>query len=89
MHPDDGAKINAVGEIDMKNGHIRYVREKSGSETVDTIIHEIMHGVARMYGIFPDPEIEEVVVSKMATGFTTVMTDNQPLFAAFLKLVNE
>lgn len=72
-----------LAEIDFMNNDINYLPLK-GSESVDSIIHEILHGI---FGVMQvdqhfTGDQEEYLVSALATGLTTVMVDNPDLFDA-------
>ena len=78
-----------MGEFDPVKAEINYV-PLLGSETVDTIIHEILHGIYSAFymGDPNDPEEEERVVSLMATGLTTIMKDNPKLFKSLQDMLD-
>ena len=70
-----------LGEFDRVKSEINYV-PLLGSETVDTIIHELLHGVFSAFYLSNqmEQEEEEQIVSLLATGLTTIMKDNPTLF---------
>lgn len=79
---------NKLAEIDFVNGEISYV-DLGGSEVVDSIIHEVLHGLFRAFDLTDDIDEEEHLVSTLATGLTTVLRDNPDLFRELQKMVNE
>jgi len=72
-----------LAEIDFMHNDINYLPIQ-GSESVDSIIHEILHGIFGLMQIDQHytHDQEEYIVSAMATGITTVMKDNPDLFDA-------
>lgn len=76
------------GMIDNNVGEIKYVEAEQGTETADTIVHEVLHGIARMMDIpFKTKNYEETVVAQFATGLVTVLKDNPKLVAALVELL--
>ena len=70
-------KHKAVGMCVPEDGHIAYYSKQKRSEIVNTILHEMLHGVVYMFDInFRNLREEEKVVRKMANGLHTVLTDN-------------
>jgi len=70
-------KHKAVGMCVPEDGHIAYYSKQKKSEVVNTIIHELLHGVVYMFDInFRSLRDEERVVRKMANGLHTVLKDN-------------
>lgn len=85
----DLATDHRLGEINFLNSKIEFLSQ-TGSETADTIVHEILHGLWHMFQIDdPDPEFQERAVSVLSTGLVTVMKDNPSLFPALQELVNK
>lgn len=68
-----------LAEINFMANDINYL-PVDNSEVVDSIIHEILHGLFHMFDIGMTDEQEEHVVSTLATGLTTIMKDNPDLF---------
>lgn len=52
-------------------------------EEADTVLHEVLHGIARHAGLGMDEEMEEQAVGCLATGLIGVLQDN-PEFAKWL-----
>jgi hypothetical protein len=70
-------KHKAVGMCVPEDAHIAYYSKQKRSEVVNTIIHELLHGVVYMFDInFRSLRDEERVVRKMANGLHTVLKDN-------------
>ena len=68
-----------LAEINFMANEINYL-PLDNSEVVDSIIHEVLHGLFAMFDIKMEEQEEEHVVSALATGLTTVMKDNPDLF---------
>lgn len=86
--------INVTGDpvhglIKYTEKEIEFVENLKGNETVDTIIHEIFHGIFRSTDLMfnQDGELEEHIVTVLATGLTTVMKDNPKLFLALQEMI--
>lgn len=87
--PDDLLLHNYWGDHNPIHGEIRYHIAKQGSETVDTLLHEVLHAIARMMDVeFKDKNEEEAVIAKLATGLTTVLKDNPKFTTAIVELLN-
>lgn len=70
-------KHKAVGMCVPEDAHIAYYSKQKRSEIVNTILHEMLHGVVYMFDInFRSLRDEERVVRKMANGLHTVLKDN-------------
>jgi hypothetical protein len=86
----DMAGHGKLGEINFHKNTIRYV-ETGGTETVDTFIHELLHGIWHAmdldYGLADD--VEEHLVLTLATGLTTIMVDNPKLFNSLQKMLEK
>jgi len=76
------------GQHDGINLRIEYMAHTLGSETVDTILHELFHAIYKLFGL-DTKSSEEEVVTRMATGLTTLMKDNPEFFKVLLKKINE
>lgn len=76
-----------MGNISFQNKRMSYLGTDD-SEMVDTIIHEINHGIYKNMGMhIADNKDEEYIVSTFATGLTTVMKDNLQLFKALINIL--
>ncbi len=53
---------------------------------LDTLLHEINHGIYRTFGL-DDKSSEETIVATMATGWTMIYRDNPALIAWICRLV--
>jgi hypothetical protein len=70
-------KHKAVGMCLPEDGRIAFSTAQKRSEIVNTILHEMLHGVVYMFDInFRNLREEEKVVRKMANGLHTVFKDN-------------
>lgn len=77
-------KHKALGMCIPEDAHIAYYSKQKRSEIVNTILHELLHGVVYMFDInFRNLREEEKVVRKMANGLHTVFKDN-PQFLEWL-----
>jgi len=58
---------------------------------VDSIVHEVLHGIVAMFGINAKltNDEEEYFVSTLATGIVTVMKDNPELFYALQEMLED
>lgn len=79
-----------LAEIDFMASEINYL-PLGGSETVDSIVHEVLHGIVSMFGINAklSHDEEEYFVSTLATGLVTVMKDNPDLFYALQDMLED
>lgn len=72
-----GIRQKACGMCEPEQAKISFVSSLKDSEVVNTIIHEMLHGVVYMFDIdFANQKEEERVVRKMANGLHTVFQDN-------------
>ena len=76
-----------LAEINFLAEEINYL-PVAKTETVDSIIHEVLHGLFAMFDLKMSDDQEEHVVSALATGLTTVMKDNPDLFPALQDMVD-
>lgn len=81
------------GHIDFIKNEIQFTNRDS-ADTADTIIHEILHGLFRVFCIDLDEkpdstDVEEKVVTLLATGLVTVMRDNPTLFPTLQVIVED
>lgn len=73
----DILRDSAWGNVDYMRGEIRIIEAPQASETIDTLIHEILHCVVRAMDVdFKDKQEEEDAVIKISTGLVTVLKDN-------------
>lgn len=68
-----------IAHIDTLSGEIKYMHTDA-TDTVDSVLHEVLHGLWYMFDLDGDQEVEEHVVKVLATGLTCVMKDNPVLF---------
>ena len=60
-----------------EDAKIQYNNNLKKDELVNTILHEVIHGIVYMYDIpFKNMKDEESVVRKLANGLHTVFKDN-------------
>lgn len=83
---EDFKTDNRLAEINFIKAKINYL-PLPGTETVDSIIHEVLHGIWRMMDLEMEEE-EEHIVTVLATGLTTVMRDNPDLFLKLQDMVD-
>lgn len=73
-------KNKAVGMCRVEKSLIEYCSEQSQTEIVNTILHEILHAVIYVFDIeFDTNKKEECLVTKMANGLHTLLSDNPDL----------
>lgn len=72
------------GQIDYNKQLIQLEALQPTKEMVDTIIHEIFHGIIKEYEIPLDGRKEERFVRDLATGITDVLQNN-PKLTAWIK----
>lgn len=90
LNKSGGVKLaikGRLGEIDFNSKEINYL-EGMGSDTADTLIHEALHGLWRIFDLGDDMEQEEHIVLTLATGLTTIMKDNPELFPALQAIID-
>lgn len=70
-----------LGYCDHFKGEIAVDVTTPKIEVVNTVIHEILHGVVNSYGLkhYIDHEEEEKIVTALANGMTEVFLDNPDL----------
>jgi len=79
-----GIRHKACGMCVPEDQKIIFDCTQKKTELVNTIIHEMLHGVVYMFDInFRNARDEERVVRKMANGLQTVFNDN-PQFLEWL-----
>jgi hypothetical protein len=79
-----------LAEINFMNNEINYL-PLSGSETVDSIVHELLHGVFHMFNSNAklSEDEEEHIVSTLAIGIVTIMSDNPDLFPVLQDMLDD
>lgn len=83
-------KHKAVGMCVPEDGHIAYYSKQKKSEIVNTILHEMLHGVVYMFDInFRSLRDEERVVRKLANGLHTVLKDNPQFIEWIMQNANK
>lgn len=81
----DADKREIFGEFFSKQHEIDYDVSMVGAEKVNTILHEILHGITHVFGIrFNGHDQEEEIVNAMAGGLTTLFRDN-PKFVDWMR----
>jgi len=76
---------DAHGQFFAKEGVIGYTVEEKGVSHANTIIHECLHAIIYQWNMDLEEKIEELVVSGLANGLTTIFVDN-PKLMDYLKL---
>jgi hypothetical protein len=72
-----GIRNKAYGMCEPEDAKIQYNNNLKKDELVNTILHEVIHGIVYMYDIpFKNMKDEESVVRKLANGLHTVFKDN-------------
>ena len=75
----------AQGQFFAKEGVIGYVATEKGVSHANTIIHECLHAILYQWNMDLEEKVEELVVSGLANGLTTIFVDN-PKLMDYLKL---
>ena len=75
----------AQGQFFSKEGVIGYVTTEKGVSHANTILHEILHAIIYQWNMDLEEKVEELVVSGLANGLTTIFVDN-PKLMDYLKL---
>ena len=76
---------DAHGQFFAKEGVIGYAVEEKGVSHANTIIHECLHAIIYQWNMDLEEKVEELVVSGLANGLTTIFVDN-PKLMDYLKL---
>ena len=76
---------DAHGQFFAKEGIIGYTVEEKGVSHANTIIHECLHAIIYQWNMDLEEKVEELVVSGLANGLTTIFVDN-PKLMDYLKL---
>lgn len=76
-----------LGEI-MFDDRVISMTEQSPSDVVDTLIHEMLHGLCNAFAMDMKIDLEERVVTSLATGLVTIMMDNPDLFPTLQAIVD-
>ncbi len=67
------------GRIDFNKELVEVEEVQPTDEMIDTVIHEVMHGIVREWPIEVDGRKEERFVTELANGLTSVFIDNPKL----------
>ena len=70
---------DAHGQFFAKEGIIGYTVEEKGVSHANTIIHECLHAIIYQWNMDLEEKVEELVVSGLANGLTTIFVDNPEL----------
>lgn len=80
------------GAFMSAQGKIKYTK-LDATETVDTIVHELLHGIFyamqlknAYIHLDPENELEEKLIRPLSTGLVTLMTDNPELMTRLIEL---
>ncbi len=83
-HPVAAATVSRYGEIDHVDCVIKVDTSYGYAQTVETLIHEVFHGIWTMANMHDAAKpSEEFIVGITANGFTQVLLDN-PAFRRFI-----
>lgn len=75
-----GKRHKAMGMFLPESQRIEFDETQDMCELPNTVLHEILHGIAYVFDIpFKDEKTEESVVWKIANGLCTVFRDNPEL----------
>ncbi len=86
MDLSDFASDPKYGSITFSKKLIQYMASDDGN-MVDTIIHEVLHGIIHHTGLTAElGDLEEKVVYQLAMGLATIMKDNPTLFPALQEI---
>lgn len=69
----------AMGQISYHKQLIEVASGQTALELLDTIIHEVMHGIIQEYGVDMDHRKEEKFVTKISNHLTDVLQKNPKL----------
>lgn len=86
----DMSQKSEYGSISYINKTIHYLGSDD-SEMVDTIVHELCHGICHYMDIARElpGDSEEGLVRKISVGLVTIMKDNPTLFIALQNVLNK
>jgi hypothetical protein len=73
------------GHIDLDQGVIQISQQFGDSKTINTVLHEIIHGGFHINAIGLDRDLEEQITTAMSNYLCQVMRDNKPLFRDLLE----
>ena len=79
----------AHGQFFSKEGIIGYTVEEKGVSHANTIIHECLHGIIYQWNMDLEEKVEELVVSGLANGLTTIFVDNPKLIDYLKEKIKE
>ncbi len=89
-HKEWTARTKALGMCHPEKSLIEYARNQNEEEMLNTIIHEILHGIVYHFDIpFRNIKQEEAVIRKMANGLSNVFKDNPDLVRTIYKMYGE
>lgn len=69
--------------------HINLITKFTETQTVNTFIHEVLHGIIHSNGTEYDDKLEEEIVTGVANGLTIFMQDNPEVFPMLQKALKD
>lgn len=80
-----GASRDAAGQITYHKQLIEITKGQNPSDYLDTVIHEVMHGIIEEYGVSMDRRREEKFVTQISNNLTDVLKKNPKLLEWIIK----
>tara|TARA_R110002074_G_scaffold287858_1_gene459605 strand:+ start:742 stop:1068 length:327 start_codon:yes stop_codon:yes gene_type:complete len=74
--PTQATSNEASGEFFSKEKKIGVDGREAGAAKVNTLVHEILHGIMYQYGLELEEKQEEHIVTVLSNGLTQVFVDN-------------
>jgi len=74
-----GASKEALGQITYHKQLIEITKGQNASDYLDTVIHEVMHGIIEEYEVSMDRRREEKFVTQISNNLTDVLKKNPKL----------
>lgn len=84
--PSEILDYNSYGNHIPLSRRIEYIQSEKSEDTVDTLIHEMLHAIYGMFGL-TQKDTEDEIVSRLALGLTTIMKDNKKFFQQLLDML--
>jgi len=74
--PTQATSNEASGEFFARDKKIGVDGREVGAAKVNTLVHEILHGIVYQYGLELEDKQEETIVNVLSNGLTQVFVDN-------------